>query len=152
MKTKKIFLGSDHAGLELKEHIKKYLQKSGMKVEDKGAHKFNPHDDYPDFIVPVAKKVAEDPISSKGIIFGASGQGEAIAANKIKGIRAALYYGGDIEIVKLSRTHNNANILSLGARFLAKEEAVKAVKLWLDTDFSNEPRHIRRIKKISKIK
>ena len=152
MKTKKIFLGSDHAGLELKEHIKKYLQKSGMKVEDKGAHKFNPHDDYPDFIVPVAKKVAEDPINSRGIIFGASGQGEAIAANKIKGIRAALYYGGDIEIVKLSRTHNNANILSLGARFLAKEEAVKAVKLWLDTDFSNEPRHIRRIKKISKIK
>ena len=151
-KTFKIFLGSDHAGLELKEHIKKYLQKSGMKVEDKGAHKFNPHDDYPDFIVPVAKKVAEDPINSRGIIFGASGQGEAIAANKVKGIRAAIYYGGDIEIVKLSRTHNNANILSLGARFLAKEEAVKAVKLWLDTDFSNEPRHIRRIKKISKIK
>ena len=152
MKPKKIFLGSDHAGFELKEHVKKYLQKSGMKVEDKGAHKFDSNDDYPDFIVPVAKKVAEEPDNSMGIIFGASGQGEAIAANKIKGIRAALYYGGNMEIVKLSRTHNNTNILSLGARFLKKEEAVKAVKLWLETDFSNEPRHIRRIKKISKIK
>ena len=152
MKPKKIFLGSDHGGYELKEHIKKYLQKSGMKVEDKGAHKFNPHDDYPDFIVPVAKKVAEDPINSRGIIFGASGQGEAIAANKIKNVRAALYYGSNIEIVKLSRTHNNANILSLGAKFLTKKEAIKAIKLWLETGFSNESRHIRRIKKISKIK
>ena len=156
MKTKKtsmkIFLGADHAGFELKEHVKKYLQKSGMKVEDKGAHKFSPQDDYPDFIVPVAKKVAEDPINSRGIIFGSSGQGEAIAANKIKNVRAALYYGGDIKIVKLSRTHNNSNILSLGARVLAKEEAVKAVKLWLETDFSNEPRHVRRIKKINKVK
>ena len=147
----KIFLGSDHAGFELKEHIKKYLIKSGMNVEDKGAYTFDPHDDYPDFIIPVAKEVAEDPKNNKGIIFGASGQGEAIAANRIKGIRAVLYYGGKSEIVKLSRTHNNANILSLGARFMNKEEAIKAVKLWLKTDFSNETRHIRRIKKIDKI-
>lgn len=150
MKQKKIFLGSDHAGFELKEHVKKYLQKSGMHVEDNGAHKIEPKDDYPDFIVPVAKKVAKNR-DSRGIIFGASGQGEAIAANKIKGVRAALYYGGNMEIVKLSRIHNNANILSLGARFLTKEEAIKAIKLWLETDFSNETRHIRRIKKIDKI-
>lgn len=150
MKQKKIFLGSDHAGFELKEHVKKYLQKSGMHVEDKGAHKFEPKDDYPDFIVPVAKKIAKNR-DSMGIIFGASGQGEAIAANKVKGVRAALYYGGNMEIVKLSRTHNNANILSLGARFLTKDEATKAIKLWLDTGFSNEARHIRRIKKIDKI-
>lgn len=147
----KIFLGSDHAGFELKEHIKKYLIKSGFNVEDKGAFEFDAQDDYPDFIVPVAKKVAENPENNKGIIFGASGQGEAIAANKIKGVRAALYYGSNLEIVKLSRTHNNANILSLGARFLTKEQAIEAVKLWLNTDFSNEERHIRRIKKIGNI-
>ena len=147
----KIFLGADHAGFELKEHVKKYLLKLGMKVEDLGAHKFDSQDDYPDFIVPVAKKVAQNP-DNMGIIFGASGQGEAIAANKIKGIRAALYYGGNMEIAKLSRTHNNANILSLGAKFLTKQEAIEAINAWLKTDFSNEARHIRRIKKINKIK
>ena len=147
MKPKKIFLGTDHAGFELKEEIKKYLLKQGMEVHDEGAHSFDKNDDYPDFMIPAAKKVAKEP-NSVGIIFGASGQGEAIAANKIKGIRAALYYGGNIEIIKLSRTHNNANMLSLGARFLTKEEALEAVKLWLTTDFSNEERHIRRIKKI----
>jgi len=148
----KIFLGADHAGFELKKYVKKYLLKLGMKVEDIGAHKFDSQDDYPDFIVPVAKKVAQNPDSNKGIIFGTSGQGEAIVANKIKGIRAALYYGGNMEIVKFSRTHNNANILSLGARFLTKKESIEAINIWLKTDFSNEPRHIRRIKKINKIK
>jgi ribose 5-phosphate isomerase B len=147
----KIFLGSDHAGFELKEHIKKYLIESGFNVEDKGAYKLDQQDDYPDFIVPVAKKVAENPENNKAIIFGASGQGEAIVANKIKGVRAAIYYGSNLEIVKLSRTHNNANILSLRARFLTKEQAAEAVKLWLKTDFSNEERHIRRIKKIDNI-
>lgn len=146
----KIFLGSDHAGFQLKEEIKKFLLKSGYKVVDKGAYSFDKSDDYPDFIVPVAKAVAKNK-KSRGIIFGASGQGEAIAANRIKGIRAALYYGSKIEIVKLSRTHNNSNILSLGARFLAKQEAIKAVKLWLSTDFSNEARHTRRINKIDKM-
>ena len=150
MKIKKIFLGADHAGFELKEHVKKYLVEQGIKVEDKGAFAVDEQDDYPDFVVPVAKEVAKNP-NSKGIIFGASGQGEAIAANKIKGIMAALYYGHNMKIVKLSRTHNNANILSLGARFLSKEEALDAVKIWLKTDFSGESRHIRRIKKINKI-
>lgn len=150
MKQKKIFIGADHAGFELKEHIKKYLQKSGFRVEDKGAFKFDGKDDYPDFIVPVAKAVAKDK-NSVGIILGGSGQGEAIAANKVKGIRAALYYGSSLEIVKLSRAHNDANMLSLGARFLKKEEAIEVVKIWLNTDFSKEPRHIRRIKKIDKI-
>ena len=146
----KVFLGTDHAGFELKEHVKKHLLKLGMEVEDLGAHKLDPKDDYPDFIVPVAKKVSKSP-NSRGIVFGASGQGEAVAANKIKGIRAALYYGGNLEIVKLSRMHNDANILSLGARFLTKEEAAEAIDLWLKTGFSNEPRHIKRIKKISNI-
>lgn len=145
--NKKIVLATDHAGFRLKEEIKNYLKEKGMEVEDMGAHNLEPEDDYPDFIVPAAKKVAKD--QSRGIIFGASGQGEAITANKIKDIRAAVYYGKNMEIVKLSRTHNDANILSLGAKFLSKEEAIKAVNLWLKTDFSNKERHKRRIKKIS---
>lgn len=150
MKIKKIFLGADHAGFELKEHVKKYLQKEGFEVIDKGAHRLDPNDDYPDFIAPAARGVAKNK-GSVGIVFGGSGQGEAIAANKVKGVRAALYYGNNIEIVKLSRTHNSSNMLSLGARFLAKDEATEAVKAWLSTDFSNEERHKRRIKKIDKI-
>lgn len=146
----KIFLGSDHAGFQLKEEIKKYLLKQGFEVVDKGAHSYDELDDYPDFIIPVAKEVAKNK-ANRGIILGASGQGEAIAANRIKGIRAALYYGGNPEIVKLSRTHNNANILSLGARFLAKQEAINAVNLWLGTGFSSEARHTRRINKIDKM-
>jgi ribose 5-phosphate isomerase B len=143
----KIFLGTDHAGFELKEEVKKYLLKNGYEVIDKGAHSFDKNDDYPDFIKPIAKEVTKNK-NSKGIIFGASGQGEAIAANRVKGARAALYYGGNTEIITLSRTHNDANILSLGARFVSKNEAIKLIKLWLGTDFSSEERHIRRIKKI----
>ena len=150
MMKPKIFLGADHAGFELKEEVKKYLLKSGFQVEDKGTHSYDKNDDYPDFIIPVAKKVAQDK-NSWGIVFGASGQGEAIVANKIKGIRAALYYGDKLDIVKLSRTHNDANILSLGARFLTKKEAMEAVKLWLTTDFSSESRHVRRVKKVNSI-
>lgn len=148
--TKKIVLGTDHAGFKLKEEIKKFLIKEGYKVDDQGAHSYNADDDYPKFIVAAAKKVAKNP-KSRGIIFGASGQGEAIAANKVKGIRAALYYGQNMDIVKLSRTHNDSNILSLGARFLAEKQAIEAVKIWLKTDFSNEERHKRRIKQISKL-
>ena len=147
MKNMKIFLGADHAGFELKEEVKKYLINSGFEVQDKGAYSYNKDDDYPDFVIPVAKKVSESP-NHIGIIFGASGQGEAIAANRIKGVRAVIYYGGSIKIVKLSRTHNYANILSLGAKFVNKKESIKAVRIWLKTRFSNKPRHIRRIKKI----
>jgi len=99
--------------------------------------------------LPVAKKVAENPEQNRGIVLGASGQGEAIAANKVKGIRAAVFYGGPEEIIKLSREHNNANILSLGASFLSEEQARQAVRVWLETSFSGEERHIRRIRKIN---
>ena len=150
MLNKKIFLATDHAGFELKEEIKKFLIKAGYEVDDQGAHSYNAKDDYPEFIAAAAKKVAKNP-KSRGIIFGASGQGEAIVANKINGIRAAVYYGQKLEIVKLSRTHNNTNVLSLGAKFLAKKEAIKALKIWLKTDFSDEERHERRIKQISKL-
>ena len=146
-----IYLGADHAGFELKEEIKKVLVNLGLDVEDKGAMALDPDDDYPDFVRPVAEKVALRQAQGEndvGIVFGGSGQGEAIAANKIKGVRAAVYYGGPMEIVKLSRQHNDANILALGARFLTKEEALHAVKLWLDTPFEGG-RHERRLSKLS---
>lgn len=150
MPKPKIFLATDHAGFELKEEIKKYLKKEGYEADDQGAFSYNESDDYPEFIYKAAKKVSETP-NSKGIIFGGSGQGEAITANKVPGIRAALFYGKTHEIVKLSRAHNDANILSIGARFVGKKEAVEAVRLWLSTPFSNEERHKRRIRQISKI-
>ncbi len=142
-----IYIGSDHAGYELKEKLKVFLTESNYKVVDKGAIKLDPGDDYPDFIIPVAKSVAEDP-GSFGIIIGGSGQGEAMSANKIDGIRATEYYGGDPEVVKVSRLHNDANILSLGARFTGEEEAREVVNLFLETKFSEDKRHIKRINKI----
>ncbi|OHA68956.1 MAG: ribose-5-phosphate isomerase [Candidatus Wildermuthbacteria bacterium RIFCSPLOWO2_01_FULL_48_16] len=146
-----IYLGADHAGFELKEEIKKYLLEQKKDVEDLGAFELNQEDDYPDFIIPVAKKVAENPEQNQGIVLGGSGQGEAIASNRFKGVRAAVYYGGDKEIVRLSRAHNNTNVLSLGARFLTKEQALDAVKLWLETPFE-AGRHARRIQKIEETK
>ena len=144
---KKIVIGSDHAGFELKEKLKVYLKGLGYEVEDKGAFEYDADDDYPDFIMPVAEAVSENP-ELKGIILGGSGQGEAIAANRFPNVRAVVFYGEPTEIIKLSREHNDANILSLGARFLKDTEAIEAVKLWLDTPFSNDGRHVRRIKKL----
>lgn len=147
-----IYLGSDHAGFELKEKIKKFLKEEGYEIEDKGAFKFDPEDDYPDFIRPVAEAVTANR-DSRGLIFGGSGQGEAIVANRIKGIRAAVFCGdrwvglGD-KIIRLSRDHNDSNILSIGARFVDERTAKNAVGLWLRTPFSGEERHRRRINKI----
>jgi len=145
----KIYLAADHAGFDLKEVIKRYLKEQGREVEDMGAHALDEQDDYPDFILPAARKVAENPQENFGIFFGASGQGEAIAANKVKGIRAAVYYGGSLDLVKRSRSHNNVNVLSLGARFLTFEEAVDAIEMWLATEFAGG-RHERRIEKVKK--
>jgi len=143
-----IYLASDHAGFERKEHIKSFLKKLGYVVADEGNFSLDPVDDYPDFIQIVAKQVASDPDNSRGIVFGGSGQGEAIVCNRKKGVRAAVYYGGPLEIVTLSRIHNNANVLSLGGCFLTNEQTEEAVKVWLNTDFPDEERHVRRIKKI----
>jgi len=145
---KKIYIGSDHAGYELKEKLKEYLMSFNYELEDKGAFTFVSTDDYPDFTKPVAESVASDS-DSFGVILGGSGQGEQISANKTIGIRAIVYYGGNLEIVKLGREHNNANILSLGARFINEDDAKKAIKIFIETPFSNEERHIRRINKIS---
>ena len=142
----KIYIGADHAGYELKETLKKFLSGLGYEIEDKGAFKYEPEDDYPDFVFPVARAIAADP-ESRGIVIGGSGQGEAMAANRVRGVRSAVYYGGSLEIVELSRKHNNANILSLGARFIDDELAKKAVKLWLETGFDGG-RHEQRIAKM----
>lgn len=142
----KIHLATDHAGLELKEKVKLYLSDLNYEVIDHGAYEYDALDDYPDFIFPCARAVAADP-SSRGIILGGSGQGEAMAANRIKGVRAAVFYNGPKEIIKLSREHNNANILSLGARFMSEEEIYKIIELWLEEPFEGG-RHERRIAKL----
>lgn len=145
-----IYLATDHGGFELKMKIKDFLKKEGYQVEDFGAYEFNKDDDYPDFISKAAEAVSKDP-KSKAIILGTSGQGEAMVANKFSNVRCAVYYGGEDGVPKLTREHNDANILSLGARFLNEEQALTAVKLFLDTPFSNEERHLRRIAKITKL-
>ena len=137
----KIYIATDHAGFELKNRLKEFLQSNNYDVEDYGALVFNSLDDYPDFILPAAKKVSENK-NSKGIILGGSGQGEAMAANRIKGVRAIVYYGGPKEIVKLSRMHNNANIIALGARSIDFQCANKCVDAFLTTEFEGE-RHIK---------
>ena len=144
-----IHLATDHAGLELKNNIKEYLIGKGYSITDHGAHEYDADDDYPDFIFPCAIAVAADPNRSRGIILGGSGQGEAMAANRIKGVRAAVFYGSEPEIVRLSREHNNANILSLGARFISKEKIYKVIKNWLAEPFE-EGRHQRRIDKLDR--
>ena len=144
----KIFIASDHAGFYLKKQLIQYLELKGYDVEDCGAFEMNEADDYPDFCIACAKKVAADK-ESVGIVIGGSGNGEAIAANKVKGIRAAVFNGGSNEIAKLAKAHNNANILSLGARFISGDDAKKAITLWLETEFEGG-RHQRRIDKIAK--
>ncbi len=165
----KVYIASDHAGFVLKQFITESLTERGYTVEDLGAYSFSPEDDYPDFITPCAQRVAQENTSDSaaasvlGIIIGGSGQGEAMAANRVKGARAAVFYGGahavgavetegtvatdTFDIVRLARLHNDANILSLGARFLSKEESLQAASLFLETEFSHLPRHIRRLKK-----
>ncbi len=144
-----IYFATDHAGFELKNSVMAFVRDElGYEVVDCGATTMNSEDDYPDFISIAANAVSENGITRRAIIFGGSGQGEAIAANKFRNVRAAVYYGGQTDIITLSRAHNDANILSLGARFLSVEEACEAVRLWLATDFSGEERHARRIEKI----
>lgn len=144
----KVYIGTDHAGFELKEKVKAFLLKSDYKVEDCGAFQFNKIDDYPDFIGKVGEAVSKDP-EARGIVFGKSGAGECIVANKYKEVRAFL--GINRENVELARQHNDANVLSLGSAFVSNEEACELAKLFLETQFSNEERHMRRIGKIRKL-
>lgn len=142
----KIYLGTDHAGFELKESVKKFLQKNNYDVIDCGAHIFDKNDDYPDFCAQAAREVSRNP-GSFGLVFGKSGAGEAIVANKIKGIRATLAVSE--ENVRLAREHNDANILSLGSIFVTDEKTNNLVVLFFKTPFSHEERHQRRVDKIT---
>ncbi len=146
----KILLAADHAGFELKNQIKEFLISEGFEVEDMGAHTFNKEDDYPEIMVPLAMRILSDN-NLKGIIFGKSGQGEAMIVNRFPGIRAIVYHGRNLEIIRLGREHNDSNILSIGAGFVEFEEAREAVRLWISTQFSNDERHIRRIEQMDNI-
>lgn len=143
----KIHLATDHAGYKLKERIKEVLMRANHAVVDHGAFSLDAKDDYPDFIGRAAEAVSRNP-EDKAIILGGSGEGEAMMANRYKNVRATVYYGGSDKIITLSREHNNANVLSLGARFMSEREALHAVKTWLATAFSGDKRHIRRIHKL----
>ncbi len=144
----KVYFGTDHAGFQLKEELKRFVADLGHDVEDLGNAVLDESDDYPDFIYPVAQKVGHEP-DARGIVLGGSGQGEAMVANKVRGIRCAI--GFSVEAARLSREHNDANMLSLGARLISSQDAKKIVKVWLETPFTEEERHIRRIKKIREL-
>ena len=159
----KAYIAADHTGFGLKQELISFLQALGYDVEDCGAFVENGADDYPDFIGEAAKKLSADIIlgknDSRAIVIGASGQGEAMVANREKGVRCALYYGeaavmqtdasGKVfDMIASTRAHNDANALSLAARFLTVHEAKAAVEKFIRTPISNEERHIRRIKKI----
>jgi ribose 5-phosphate isomerase B len=144
----KIYLGTDHAGFDFKEQIKKYLTENKYDVIDCGAFILDLNDDYPDFISKVGESIEKNP-DSFGIILGKSGAGECIVANKYKNVRAFLAINQNN--VRLAREHNDANVISLGSEFVTLEEAKKLIKIFLETAFSNEERHIRRINKIKNI-
>ena len=152
MTTKKIYIASDHAGFELKAKLINHLESQGYMIQDMGAHVYDEADDYPDFVSLAAEAVSKSPEDSLGIVIGGSGQGEAMVANRYPHVRASVYYGDDLDIIKTTRMHNDSNIISLGARFMSAEEAENALDLWLSTPFSGEERHIRGHKKIEELK
>ncbi|HEY0534897.1 MAG TPA: ribose-5-phosphate isomerase [Actinoplanes sp.] len=142
----RVYLGSDHAGYELKMHLVNHLTKQGHDVVDVGPHVYDPEDDYPSFCLHTGAQVVADP-GSLGIVIGGSGNGEQIAANKIEGVRAALAWR--VEIAQLARQHNDANVISLGAREHTLDEATSFVEAFLATPFSGNPRHARRISQVT---
>lgn len=143
-----IYIGADHAGYNLKEQIKEWLKANDFKFEDVGAKELNPTDDYPDFAKAVSEKVSQNS-QAKGILACGTAEGMCISANKEKGIRAIIGY--DEFATRASREHNNANIICFGGRSQNPEEVKKLLKIWLDTEFSGEERHSRRLDKISKL-
>lgn len=147
----KIYFASDHAGFEMKSNLIEFVKELGFDVFDLGPHTFDPSDDYPPEIEKVGLEIFKDSENSRGIVIGGSGQGEAIVSNRFPDVRAIVYYGSNLEIIKLGREHNDANVLSLGARFISIDEAKEAIKLWLGTSFSGDDRHIRRLREIDKI-
>lgn len=143
----KVLLASDHAGYELKEALTPFLIEHGYEVEDLGPVALDPNDDYPDYLMMLGRHVA-DSKGAMGIGIGASGQGEAMAANRIKRVRAAVYYGHAKDMLIHSRHDDDANVLSLGAKFISIEEAKEAALIWLEAPFAGEERFVRRIAKL----
>jgi ribose 5-phosphate isomerase B len=143
----RVYLGSDHAGFELKNHLRNWLQAAGHEAVDCGPHIYDPQDDYPPFCLRTAERTAAD-ADSLGIVIGGSGNGEAIAANKVKGVRAALAWSE--ETASLGREHNNANVISIGARMHTADEATKFVEVFLATPYSGEERHDRRLEMLTR--
>ena len=143
----RIHIGSDHAGLELKGALVEYIESKGHSVIDHGPFEFDAVNDYPDFCIPAAIATVADP-DSLGIVLGGSGNGEQIAANKVKGVRAALAWS--IETAQLAKEHNNANVVGIGGRMHSIDECKKIIDAFIETPFTNDERHIRRINKITK--
>ena len=144
-----IYLGADHRGFQLKEELKKYLADQGFEIEDLGAFEYNKDDDYPDFGMVVAEKVAENPGTHKGILLCGSGHGVDIVANKYKGVRAALVFNR--QIAAQSREHEDTNVLVLASDWLDSTSAKDIISVWLGKSFSGGERHIRRLNKIREI-
>ncbi len=142
----RVHLGSDHAGLELKEHLLSWLRDNGHEPVDHGPFVYDPVDDYPVFCIRAAEGVAEDP-GSIGVVIGGSGNGEQIAANKVEGVRAALVWNADIAV--LAREHNDANVISVGGRMHSVEDMTHFVDVFIRTPFSGDERHARRIAMVS---
>jgi ribose 5-phosphate isomerase B len=147
----KIYLATDHAGYDLKEQVKLFLEeKDGVEVYDCGALTKDDGDDYPEYMARAAEKVQEDAFHAPAfaVIFGGSGVGESIVANRFAHVRAVVYAGGPLDVIKVSRQHNDTNVLSIGARFVTVNEAKQAIDLFLSTPFSHDERHVDRIVQI----
>jgi ribose 5-phosphate isomerase B len=155
----KVYFATDHSGYALKNTLLAFVRDElGYDVEDCGAYVTNEDDDYPDFVGAAAEKVSMDPLMCRAIVIGGSGQGEAMCANRFPFVRAGVFYGERgtqidavghvLDVVTSMRTHNDANVLSLGARFVTVDEAKEAVRAFLATSFEGEERHVRRIKKL----
>lgn len=142
----RIYLGSDHAGFELKARLVEHIRGLGHEPVDCGPHAYDAEDDYPPYVLLAATRVAGDP-DSAGIVLGGSGNGEAIAANKVRGVRCALAFSD--ETARLAREHNDANVLSLGARMYDEATALRFAEIFLATAFSGAPRHVRRLAQLA---
>ena len=142
----RVYLGADHAGYELKQHLAEHLPKHGYEVVDLGAHTYDPADDYPAYCLHAGTRVVADP-GSLGVVAGGSGNGEQIAANKVPGVRAALAW--NLETARLARQHNDANVLGIGGRMHTPDETLSIVMAFLETGFSGDQRHRSRIAQIT---
>ncbi|MBM7490396.1 ribose 5-phosphate isomerase B [Micromonospora luteifusca] len=142
----RVYLGSDHAGFELKVHLANHLAKQGYDVVDVGPHGYDPDDDYPTFCLHTGDQVVADE-TGLGVVIGGSGNGEQIAANKVAGVRAALAWS--VETAQLARQHNDANVVAVGARQHTLDEATGIVEAFLNTPFSGNERHARRIAQVA---